>query len=235
MSKGGGGACECPRGGCFPIFRRADDVTRTMSKGGGVPVNVQEWGRFSNWRHADNVQGGVRLVFHPSKFRTPPPPPPHLAGWLWLSFLWLTEVLLGNAVRPRPEFNNHPAMTIAPLLHPWLLRHLQVTPTGDHYAPFHQESSTSPYSVFITVAEACGRIIEAVRPPVSTHGTTELLGLDLLGASIYLSLFYLRETRTGRRYARLFNGKVSRPTTATGSATSCIICALESREWLDWL
>ena len=30
------------------IFRRADDVTRTMSKGGGVPVNVQEWGRFSN-------------------------------------------------------------------------------------------------------------------------------------------------------------------------------------------
>ena len=43
----GGGACECPRGGCFSIFRRADDVTRTMSKG-GVPVNVQEWGRFSN-------------------------------------------------------------------------------------------------------------------------------------------------------------------------------------------
>ena len=32
--------------GCFSIFRRADDVTRTMSKGG--PVNVQEWGRFSN-------------------------------------------------------------------------------------------------------------------------------------------------------------------------------------------
>ena len=31
----GGCACECPRGGCFPIFlfRRADDVTRTMSKG----------------------------------------------------------------------------------------------------------------------------------------------------------------------------------------------------------
>ena len=39
MSKGGGS-----------IFRRADDVTRTMSKGGGggVPVNVQEWGRLSN-------------------------------------------------------------------------------------------------------------------------------------------------------------------------------------------
>ena len=75
----GGGACECPRGGCFPIFRRADDVTRTMSKGGGVPVNVQEWGRFSNWwRDADNVQGGGGcLVFHPSKFRPPPPP-----GWL---------------------------------------------------------------------------------------------------------------------------------------------------------
>ena len=39
-------------GGVFQI----DDVTRTMSKG-----------------------GGVRLVFHPSKFR---PPLPHLAGWL---------------------------------------------------------------------------------------------------------------------------------------------------------
>ena len=37
-------------GGVFQI----DDVTRTMSKG-----------------------GGVRLVFHPSKFRPPPPP-----GWL---------------------------------------------------------------------------------------------------------------------------------------------------------
>ena len=52
-----GGACECPRGGCFPIFRRADDVTRTMSKEGG---------------------GGVRLVFHPSKFR---PAPTWLAGY----------------------------------------------------------------------------------------------------------------------------------------------------------
>ena len=31
-------------GGCFSIFRRADDVTRTMSKGGGVLVNVQERG-----------------------------------------------------------------------------------------------------------------------------------------------------------------------------------------------
>ena len=39
---------QCPRGvlvnvqewGCFSIFRRADDVTRTMSKGGGVLVNV---------------------------------------------------------------------------------------------------------------------------------------------------------------------------------------------------
>ena len=38
-------------GGVFQI----DDVTRTMSKG-----------------------GGVRLVFHPSKFRPPPPQP----GWL---------------------------------------------------------------------------------------------------------------------------------------------------------
>ena len=30
----------------FSIFRRADDVTRTMSKG-GVLVNVQEWGYLS--------------------------------------------------------------------------------------------------------------------------------------------------------------------------------------------
>ena len=28
----------------FSIFRRADDVTRTMSKGGCLIVNVQEWG-----------------------------------------------------------------------------------------------------------------------------------------------------------------------------------------------
>ena len=32
---GGGGACECPRVGVFFKFRRADDVTRTMSKGRG--------------------------------------------------------------------------------------------------------------------------------------------------------------------------------------------------------
>ena len=39
---------QCPRGvlvnvqewGCFLIFRRADDVTRTRSKGGAVLVNV---------------------------------------------------------------------------------------------------------------------------------------------------------------------------------------------------
>ena len=36
MSKGGGGACECPRVGCFSNFLRSDDVTRTMSKGGGA-------------------------------------------------------------------------------------------------------------------------------------------------------------------------------------------------------
>ena len=35
MSKGGGGACECLRVGVFSIFRRADDVTQTMSGGGG--------------------------------------------------------------------------------------------------------------------------------------------------------------------------------------------------------
>ena len=40
--------------GVFFIFRRADDVTRTMSKG-GVLVNVQEWGCFSIFRRANDV------------------------------------------------------------------------------------------------------------------------------------------------------------------------------------
>ena len=41
--------------GCFSIFRRADDITRTMSKGGGVLVNAQEWGCFSIFWRADDV------------------------------------------------------------------------------------------------------------------------------------------------------------------------------------
>ena len=79
MSKGGGGACECPRGGCFPIFRRADDVTRTMSKGGCLSMS-KSGGVFQidDVTRAMSKGGGVRLVFHPSKFR----PPPHMAGWL---------------------------------------------------------------------------------------------------------------------------------------------------------
>ena len=40
--------------GCFSIFLRADDITRTMSKGGGL-VNVQEWGCFSNFLRSDDV------------------------------------------------------------------------------------------------------------------------------------------------------------------------------------
>ena len=43
-----------PRVGVFVIFRRADDVTRTMSKG-GVLVNVQEWGYLSFFWRADDV------------------------------------------------------------------------------------------------------------------------------------------------------------------------------------
>ena len=39
MSKGGG-ACECPRVGCFSNFLRSDDVTRTMSKGGVLVKNL---------------------------------------------------------------------------------------------------------------------------------------------------------------------------------------------------
>ena len=57
-------------GGCFSIFRRVDDVTRTMSKGGGVLVNVQEWGCFSIFRRANDVtqtmsKGGGVLVKSP--------------------------------------------------------------------------------------------------------------------------------------------------------------------------
>ena len=60
MSKGG--ACECPRVGVFSIFRRADDMTWTMSKGGAC--EYPSVGVFFNfleggWRHADNVQGGM--------------------------------------------------------------------------------------------------------------------------------------------------------------------------------
>ena len=58
-------------GGCFSIFRRADDVTRTMSKGVCVLVNVQEGGGcFSIFRRANDVtqtmsKGGGVLVKSP--------------------------------------------------------------------------------------------------------------------------------------------------------------------------
>ena len=75
---------QCPRGGgvhvqdwgCFSIFLRADDVTRTMSKG-GVLVNVQEWGCFSFFRRADDVtrtmsKGGCACeCLHPPPFKNP--------------------------------------------------------------------------------------------------------------------------------------------------------------------
>ena len=50
--------------GCFSIFWRADDVTRTMSKG-GVLVNV-----FTPPPSGNPVSAPV---FHLSKFRAPPP------------------------------------------------------------------------------------------------------------------------------------------------------------------
>ena len=72
---------QCPRGGgvlvndqewgCFSIFWRADDVTRTMSKG-GVLVNVFT----PPPPPSENPVSAP--VFHLSKFRPPPPPP----GWL---------------------------------------------------------------------------------------------------------------------------------------------------------
>ena len=77
MSKGG--ACECPRVGCFSIFRRADDVTRTMSKGGACECpRVGAFFKLMTSRGQCPRGGGVRLVFHPSKFR---PPPTWLAGY----------------------------------------------------------------------------------------------------------------------------------------------------------
>ena len=36
-------------GGCFSIFRRADDVTRTMSKGGGGACECPRVGVFFNF------------------------------------------------------------------------------------------------------------------------------------------------------------------------------------------
>ena len=74
MSKGGGGLVNVQEWGCFSIFRRADDVTRTRSKGCVcVLVNVQEWGCFSIFRRADDVtrtmsKGGACGI------SSPPPP-----------------------------------------------------------------------------------------------------------------------------------------------------------------
>ena len=61
----------CPRGGCFSIFRRADDVTQTMSGGGGGACECLPPPSSGNPVSAP--------VFHPSKFR--PPPPTWLAGY----------------------------------------------------------------------------------------------------------------------------------------------------------
>ena len=61
--------------GCFSIFRRADDVTRTMTKG-GVLVNVQEWGCFFfNFRRADDVTRTMSKGGCACECLHPPPPP----------------------------------------------------------------------------------------------------------------------------------------------------------------
>ena len=61
-------------GGVFQI----DDVTRAMSKGGGACEcpRVGAFFKLMTSRGQCPRGGGVRLVFHPSKFRPPPP------GWL---------------------------------------------------------------------------------------------------------------------------------------------------------
>ena len=62
-----------------PPLEYVDDVTRAMSKG-GCACECPRVGAFFKLMTSRGQcpRGGVRLVFHPSKFR----PPPHLAGWL---------------------------------------------------------------------------------------------------------------------------------------------------------
>ena len=95
---------QCPRGvcvlvnvqewGCFSIFRRADDVTRTMSKGGGACEcpRVGAFFKLMTSRGQCPRGGGVRECLHTPPSGNPvsapgvPPiqvqPPPHLDGWL---------------------------------------------------------------------------------------------------------------------------------------------------------
>ena len=93
---------QCPRGvlvnvqerGCFSIFWRADDVTRTMSKGGGVLVNV--------------FTPPLQEILYPRLCSTYPssdPPPP---GWLatGLSCVCFTIVCIQFTLSPRPPKYN---------------------------------------------------------------------------------------------------------------------------------
>ena len=66
--------------GCFSIFLRANDVTRTMSKGGGVRLWMSKsggvfqifWGRMTS--HGQCPRGGGVLVKNPVSAPGPPPP-----------------------------------------------------------------------------------------------------------------------------------------------------------------
>ena len=83
MSKGGC-ACECPRGGCFSIFRRADDVMRTMSKGGGGACECPRVGAFFKLMTSRGQcprAGCAWCSTHPS---SDPPPPGWLAAGLYV-------------------------------------------------------------------------------------------------------------------------------------------------------
>ena len=66
------------RGGCFSIFWRADDVTRTMSKGGGGACECPRVGAFFKLMTSRGQcpRGGAPGV-PPIQVQTPPPP-----GWL---------------------------------------------------------------------------------------------------------------------------------------------------------
>ena len=80
-------------GGCFSIFRRADDVTRTMSKGGGGACECPRVGAFFKLMTSRGQcpRGGGGCAWcstHPS---SDPPPPP---GWLATGLVIMGDVLI---------------------------------------------------------------------------------------------------------------------------------------------
>ena len=87
----GGALVNVQEWGCFSIFLRADDVTRTMSKGGGCLWMSKRWGCLSIFRRADDVtqamsKGGCLWMSSPrpsgNPVSAPGPPPPFQKSWI---------------------------------------------------------------------------------------------------------------------------------------------------------